>query len=80
MLVTNTIFWSLSESTFQGIYGRIPDQYVDYWTSRFPRLLVHTWYSMHCIKNEPTFKKYFDKEYDFLQVSPHSGPYTQFSL
>ena len=51
------------------VYGRIPDQYVDYWTSRFPRLLMHSWMSMHCIKTEPNLAKYFDKDYDFVKVS-----------
>ncbi len=41
---------------------------MDYWTSRFPRLLVHSWHAMHSVKSEPTFQKYFDKDYDFLQV------------
>ena len=50
-------------------YGKIPDQFADYWTSRFPQLLIHSWTSMHCIKNEPGFAKYFDNSYDFLHVS-----------
>lgn len=57
----------LSEIT-KLMYGRIPDQFVDYWTSRFPQLLIHSWTAMHCIKNEPTFIKYFDKDYDFVKV------------
>lgn len=50
------------------MYGRMPDQFADYWTSRFPKLLVHTWYAMHCIKTEATMVKYFDKDYDFVQT------------
>ena len=50
------------------MYGRIPDQFTDYWTSRFPKLLIHSWMAMHCIKNEPSFAKYFDKDYDFVKV------------
>eukprot|EP00095_Tigriopus_kingsejongensis_P001876 maker-scaffold70_size417918-snap-gene-2.12 protein:Tk01876 transcript:maker-scaffold70_size417918-snap-gene-2.12-mRNA-1 annotation:"hypothetical protein DAPPUDRAFT_305906" len=53
-------------------YGRIPDQYVLYWTRRFPKLLNHSWHAMHCIKNEPTFVKYFDRDFDFLQIRPKS--------
>ncbi len=49
-------------------YGRIPDQFADFWTSRFPKLLINSWLAMHCIKTEPTFVKYFDKDYDFLKV------------
>ena len=50
------------------MYGRLPDQFTDYWTSRFPKLLIHSWMAMHCIKNEPSFAKYFDKDYDFVKV------------
>ena len=49
-------------------YGRMPDQFADYWISRFPKLLIHSWYAMHCVKNEPNLAKYFDKDYDFVQV------------
>lgn len=52
-------------------FGRIPDGYINYWTSRFPKLVTHSWYAMHCVKNESTFQKYFDKEYDFIQVRIH---------
>ena len=52
----------------KAVYGRVPDQFADYWTGKFPRLLVHTYHVMHCVKNEPTFQHYFDKNYDFLQV------------
>ena len=50
------------------MYGRIPDQYCLYWTSRFPQLVTHSWMSMHQIKNEPNLVKYFDKDYDFVKV------------
>jgi serine/threonine-protein kinase/endoribonuclease IRE1 len=52
----------------KALYGRVPDQFADYWTARFPRLLVHSWHVMHSVKNEPTFTQYFDKNYDFLPV------------
>jgi serine/threonine-protein kinase/endoribonuclease IRE1 len=51
------------------MYGRMPDQFTDYWTNRFPKLVIHSWMAMHCIKTEPTFAKYFDKDYDFVKVS-----------
>ena len=50
------------------MYGRIPDQYCVYWTSRFPQLVTHSWMAMHQIKNEPNLAKYFDKDYDFVKV------------
>ena len=46
----------------------MPDRFAEYWTGRFPQLLTHVWYAMHAIKNEPGFAKYFDKEFDFVQV------------
>ena len=52
----------------KAVYGRVPDQFADYWRAKFPRLLVHAYHVMHCVKNEPTFQHYFDKNYDFLQV------------
>ncbi len=30
--------------------------------------MIHSWHAMHSIKSETTFQKYFDKDYDFLQV------------
>jgi len=50
-------------------YGRLPDQFADYWTGRFPKLLVHSWHAMHRVKSEPGFHKYFDRDFDFLPVS-----------
>ncbi len=50
-------------------FGRTPEKFADYWLARFPRLLTHVWHAMHCIKNEPELVQYFDKNYDFLQVS-----------
>lgn len=55
--------------------GRTPEEYCDYWTTRFPKLLMHSWYSMHCVKNEHIFSRYYDKQYDFIQVSFHYKDY-----
>ncbi|XP_067128711.1 serine/threonine-protein kinase/endoribonuclease IRE1 [Centruroides vittatus] len=41
--------------------GSIPDQFVNYFTSRFPRLLIHTYLAMQCCKGETVFQKYYDK-------------------
>ena len=58
----------LPEET-KALYGRMPDRFTDYWTSRFPKLLIHVYHVMHAVKNEPQMQKYFDKDFDFLQVS-----------
>ncbi|XP_023221342.1 serine/threonine-protein kinase/endoribonuclease IRE1-like [Centruroides sculpturatus] len=41
--------------------GSIPNQFVNYFTSRFPRLLIHTYLAMQCCKSETVFQKYYDK-------------------
>ena len=51
------------------LLGKVPDEFADYWLSRFPKLLLHSWYSMQMIKKEPVFKSYFHPDYDFLVVS-----------
>lgn len=45
--------------------GEIPEKFTDYWTHRFPQLLLHTWLSMQCIKSEPAFRRYYFKDYIF---------------
>ena len=57
------------KNPFKVMYGRLPDQFADYWMTRFPKLLIHSWMAMHCIKREPSLAKYFDKDYDFVKVS-----------
>lgn len=41
--------------------GSIPDQFVRYFTSRFPYLLIHTYFAIQCCKSETIFQKYYDK-------------------
>ncbi len=43
--------------------------YKDYIFYRFPNLLTFTYTTMHCVKYEPEFHKYYDKDYDFVKVS-----------
>lgn len=46
------------------LLGEIPDQFTCYWTSRFPFLLVHSWFSMQdCAATETTFKRYYHDFY-----------------
>ena len=41
--------------------GTIPDQYVTYFTKRFPRVLMHTYHSMRTFcQSEPPFRSYYD--------------------
>jgi len=38
------------------IYGRFPDKFADYWLLKFPKLLIHSWLSMHCVTIFPYFR------------------------
>lgn len=64
----------------KSVYGRMPDEFTAYWTDRFPGLLVHVWHAMHCIKNEDHFKKYFDRNYDFISVRQCNNDFFSISI
>ncbi|XP_046408900.1 serine/threonine-protein kinase/endoribonuclease IRE1 [Ischnura elegans] len=49
--------------------GSVPDEFINYWTSRFPLLLPHVWHSMLCVKDEPIFRQYYSKNYQFIHSS-----------
>lgn len=51
--------------------GEIPLGFVQYWTERFPLLLLHSWLAMQCVKREPIFRSYYDGAYNFPRL-PHS--------
>lgn len=53
------------------LLGDIPDTFLEYWTTRFPLLVYHTWTAMQCLSKEITFVKYFTSCYTF--------PRTEFS-
>ncbi|XP_045214288.2 serine/threonine-protein kinase/endoribonuclease IRE1-like [Mercenaria mercenaria] len=40
--------------------GTVPDQFVKYFTSRFPRLLIHTYTALECCAHERVFQQYYD--------------------
>merc|ERR1712083_1288589 len=54
----------------KALYGAMPGEFSDYWTSRFPRLLMHSYKAMQCCKMEPNFEKYYYKDFDFVPVMP----------
>lgn len=39
--------------------GHVPDEFVQYFTSRFPRLLLHVYKAMQCCKEENVFRQYY---------------------
>ncbi|CAL1289781.1 unnamed protein product [Larinioides sclopetarius] len=59
-------------SELQKSLGEIPDQFVSYFTSRFPKLLIHTYLSMQQLKNENIFSKYYDPNVDLPNLDQYS--------
>ncbi|KRT82320.1 hypothetical protein AMK59_3943, partial [Oryctes borbonicus] len=49
----------------QKILGDIPDSFVNYWTSRFPLLLLHTWNALQCVGHEKPFTHYYHPDYKY---------------
>ncbi|XP_076808770.1 serine/threonine-protein kinase/endoribonuclease IRE1-like isoform X2 [Clavelina lepadiformis] len=39
--------------------GSVPDEYLHYFTSRFPRLLIHSYLAIACCRHEPMFRAYY---------------------
>nr|XP_006813336.1 PREDICTED: LOW QUALITY PROTEIN: serine/threonine-protein kinase/endoribonuclease IRE1-like [Saccoglossus kowalevskii] len=39
--------------------GTVPDEFMYYFTSRFPKLLLHTYNAMKCCRNERLFRLYY---------------------
>jgi len=50
------------------MYGKMPGEFSDYWTKRFPRLLPHSYNAMQCVKYENNFTKYYHKDYDYVPL------------
>ncbi|KAL3995401.1 Protein kinase domain family protein [Acanthocheilonema viteae] len=46
----------------QQTLGQVPDQFVTYFTDRFPQLLQHTYDAMSCCANEHAFAGYYSEE------------------
>ncbi len=44
--------------------GNIPDDFVDYFTERFPLLLVHTYNQMQLCKAERLFSPYYTADFN----------------
>lgn len=55
----------------QTLLGSLPTEFTDYWISRFPRLLSHSYHAMQqCSKHkEKSFKPYYSKDYQFSKPS-----------
>ena len=42
--------------------GVLPDEFVDYFLTRFPLLLIHTYKHMEICKHEPIFQHYYSSD------------------
>ena len=46
--------------------GSLPDEFVDYFTSRFPKLILHVYEAMRMCSDEPMLDVYYhNKEHHF---------------
>lgn len=61
----------------QANLGETPDQFTNYWLSRFPHLLVQAWLSMQCVANEPTFKQYYHPTHRYPLVDFNGEDYLE---
>lgn len=51
----------------QKALGSVPVGFTNYWISRFPNLLSHSYHSLELCSEEISFKSYYDKEYVFTK-------------
>jgi len=57
----------------QEALGSIPNQFVAYFTSRFPRLLIHSYIALQLCKEEPIFESYYVKDSVNYEPLPRTG-------
>uniref|UniRef100_A0A182M786 non-specific serine/threonine protein kinase n=1 Tax=Anopheles culicifacies TaxID=139723 RepID=A0A182M786_9DIPT len=62
-------YYELTPS-MQRALGKIPQQFTQYWISRFPRLLSHSYHALADCSREPIFKLYYNYDED---TEPASG-------
>ncbi|WAQ95754.1 ERN1-like protein [Mya arenaria] len=55
------ITMELQNDEVKNSLGTVPDQFVMYFTSRFPRLLIHTYQALECCAHERVFQQYYDE-------------------
>merc|ERR1719150_1608796 len=64
--------WQMVPDEARALYGKMPAEFSDYWTGRFPRLLTHAYLAMQCVKYETNFGRYYCKDYDYVPIRPRS--------
>ncbi|CAG2162652.1 unnamed protein product, partial [Oppiella nova] len=53
--------------------GAIPKQFVEYFTTRFPRLLIHSYIALQMSRNEDIFESYYQPDSVYYESLPRSG-------
>ena len=53
--------------------GAIPNQFVQYFTSRFPRLLIHSYIALQMCRTEDLFENYYQLDDVIFEILPRSG-------
>lgn len=56
----------------QGTLGSIPDEFVSYFTSRFPHLLLHTYLAMRTCISERPFLPYYSSAEQLSKTQAHN--------
>ncbi|XP_045190179.2 serine/threonine-protein kinase/endoribonuclease IRE2-like [Mercenaria mercenaria] len=51
-------FYQLSPA-IQAEFGKVPDGYLSYWTSKFPELLMHTYYAMKVYSSQSCMSRFY---------------------
>lgn len=57
----------------QEALGAIPNQFVHYFTSRFPRLLIHSYIALQMCRTEDLFETYYQTDSVIFEILPRSG-------
>ncbi|XP_054160435.1 serine/threonine-protein kinase/endoribonuclease IRE1-like [Oppia nitens] len=53
--------------------GSIPNQFVEYFTTRYPRLLIHSYIALQMCRNEDIFDTYYERDSIHYESLPRSG-------
>uniref|UniRef100_A0A1B0BLV8 non-specific serine/threonine protein kinase n=1 Tax=Glossina palpalis gambiensis TaxID=67801 RepID=A0A1B0BLV8_9MUSC len=51
----------------QQLLGTIPNEFTNYWISKFPNLVSHTYHAFSVCSNEPIFRPYYNSSYHFTR-------------
>ena len=63
----------LSEDV-QSILGAVPDQFMQYFDQKYPRLLCHCYIAMQTLRFEPMFREYYDQDSSWDFTFPRIAP------